>query len=539
MRKPAVPFRGIYWATHYFNPYEEWPLPRIKEELERLADQGGNFLMTWFAKRQYHDIFDRKKRAAKEVAKWNRLKKMHAMAVDLGFGTGMVQCVNTLYRGQASDRSSCLANPPDWPGPLKDMGKLACPSTARGRKLSIQNNTNLLQDMPSVDVVALFGFDEGGCHCKRCTPWAKNFFFLAKDITQAFRKTHPSAKVYLADWGMSANDLDIWESLLASKSVDSSWLTGICSFYRGKMLEKRFRKYGIKVGIMPENTMIGGWGAWGANPLPKLVHERMQCAKSGNIDFLAPYSEGLHDEINEAVCLAMADNPNQPVERILQAYAGEQLKIGRESGRKAFARLALSMETAYLKYAEPGLWVSGIRPGRWPERDTRDGLRRTMVEAVDLLDRVTRCVPASVRKKHWWRTLAIQVELYALYSHLRTPDEVNQDIRRIAGTAHMEFQCGRRIPALRKELGQKFTMLKERHRKMKRMLELFDELIYDVYQTPRYEFTSALVDRLKAALKDETPMMEILEQFKSADPEREATLINALRKRCLLSDVDN
>jgi len=538
-REPIVPMRGIYWASHFYTPYEVLPIPDLKEELKRLADRGANWLMTHYPIPQYYRIFDPERRDEEGVSKWNRLKEIHAIAGNMGFSTAMGHAVNTAWRGQVPDDATILASPVSKEAmDLPDVGKLLCPSTKEGREICLLNREELYRDMPQIDMVIMCAYDDCGCFCEKCTPAAETFFYLTKEFADLLHKYHPSAKVYPTDWGMNLDEVDMWVDLF-DKGEDE-WIDGILSFYRPHHIVDKFSRFGIGVGCMPENAMIGGWGAWGANPLPQLVHKRMQCVKSGHIKLVAPYSECLQDDINTSICLSMSQNPEQSVEDVLREYAREQLQVTVEAGVRAFVDLALTMEKAYLDHAEPGLWVSGIRAGRWAEREARDGFRKIMLKAQELLKRLKDCVPVDIQDKHWWQSLAIQVELYTMYAQLETTDEVNQSIRRVAARAHMALQCAYSIDGILEELAGKLQIIRDRHNLIKRMRSTFKRLREDVYKSPKYECGAGFLATLETALKEEKSLLMNLEKLEKADGILEiAPALNSLRRDEKISDLES
>jgi hypothetical protein len=83
--------------------------------------------------------------------------------------------------------------------------------------------------------------------------------------------------------------------------------------------------------MLPETTMVNGWGKFG--PCPVLADiKRGYEYDLVHLSGVAQYSEGIHDDVNRYALLQFAQDPQRSVEGVARAYAEDWLKL---SGREA------------------------------------------------------------------------------------------------------------------------------------------------------------------------------------------------------------
>lgn len=314
---PCKPIRGIYMANPQWNIYGYAPAERIYEYIEDVLLWGCNSIMVaspgsgtvegYRSGEQYKPdhLANNAKRAA----------GMIACANSLGMTTAFLSVANLVWRAP----DDILA---DWKGGKNGYSRnLAahchmetCPSTEKGMAYVLEGQKaafRYLQNDPP-DYICLWPYDAGGCTCAACAPWGGNGYLrICKELCKFLRKDFPASAIILSTWFFDTFTTGEYAILERELARDPGWVdmvmahfspeTGIPEVYQdGK------KPGGLPVVDFPEISMYGmvPYGGFGANPIPARI-ERVYRAGRAIFDGGYPYSEGVFDDINKTVYLAL------------------------------------------------------------------------------------------------------------------------------------------------------------------------------------------------------------------------------------------
>ncbi|HOH51654.1 MAG TPA: sialidase family protein [Candidatus Hydrogenedentes bacterium] len=378
---PQGAFRAVYAATHFNNYYEAAPAEEVGRYLEELALWGANAVIVHFPTWSLAGFDD--PAAQKNLEQTRRLLRTAKAA---GMKTGLVQCPN---QGFTSAPQVARAVPnPDLTKRHGNMGVNCCPSTPEGEKHLLDLYARLFEEYKDIglDYLVCWPYDEGGCGCGACAPWgAKAFPALSKQVAALGRAAFPDLKVILSTWLYDLPPSGEWEGLSALLEKDAAWLDGL-------MCDDHFDfpryplDHGVPAGLplynFPEISMWGRspWGGYGANPLPAR-YEGLWRQTWGKLDGGMPYSEGIFEDMNKAVCFRFYWDRDALAEATLREYVSYEFSPAVADDVLAAVRL---LEEA------------------WQERGPKS------VEAFELLKKADAALPQWAREGWRWRILYLR-----------------------------------------------------------------------------------------------------------------------------------
>lgn len=91
---PQRPVRGIYFATHFHNFYQDAPIEKVEEYMEELVLWGCNSISTWF---DMHHFYGQEDPGAQDLL--YRLKRIYRKAQEIGLKTSLNMLANEYYYG--------------------------------------------------------------------------------------------------------------------------------------------------------------------------------------------------------------------------------------------------------------------------------------------------------------------------------------------------------------------------------------------------------------------------------------------------------
>jgi hypothetical protein len=315
---PTLAVRGIYFATHFHNFYHDAPLEQVERYVEELALWGCNALSVWFDMHHYTGIDDPEAQAM--------IARLHAIlkaANGVGMGAALTSLANEAY---ATSPEELRADP----FPHHYHVEL-CPSMPEGLALILQWRAEMLDAFADLDIEYFWTwpYDQGGCKCDACKPWGGNgFVHNAKAVGQLLRRLLPGTKHVVSTWefGYWEGDPE-WEAFYAAMAAKPDWADYLMAEGHGD-----FPPYILQHGPPPQFPLLnfpeismygmGPWGGFGANLQPR----RLQAVWDNARQYLAggfPYSEGIFEDLNKAICLQLYWNPDRPVEEIVREYAAD------------------------------------------------------------------------------------------------------------------------------------------------------------------------------------------------------------------------
>ena len=318
---PSKNVRILYLASHFHNFYHVAPMKDIVEYIEDNALRGYNGVMLWVDKHHYSSADDP---AFLDFLK--RVKDIYLAAKSVGMAA--------VY--------GCLANEgfQSTPKHLKatDTGRSfygteICPSSNEGMKLILKNHDETLQLFSDVGFgyISLWSYDQGGCACPECAPWGANGMLrCGREVSELFKMRHPSGKVIYSTWLFDYKGEKEWAGLDdALKNNGEPWIDYILADSHGE-----FPKYPLNNGVpggrkmlnFPEISMwcMYPWGALGATPLIKRF-KKLWGEVCDRCDGGMPYSEGIYEDINQALYAGFYWNGNNEITEILEEYCHFEL----------------------------------------------------------------------------------------------------------------------------------------------------------------------------------------------------------------------
>ena len=313
---PALPMRGMYFATHFGNFYHHAPVDEVLRYVEELALWGINSLMVWFDMHHFAGIDDP---AAQEHL--DRLNRVLRTARTVGMDAGIVLLGNEAYHTSPVDlRADANTGRAHYQVEL-------CPSRPDGLRLILHQMAEVFDRFDKLDMVCIWPYDQGGCACERCRPWgAGGFLHAAREIGALFRDRHPGGRVILSTWLFDfADDQGEWRGLYEALERDATWVDAVLAdghdaFPRWPL--ERPLPGGLPMVNFAEISMggMGPWGGCGVNPRPRHWQDMWDLV-GPHLHGGFPYSEGIYEDINKVVWAQFYWDGRKSVRDIMRAYA--------------------------------------------------------------------------------------------------------------------------------------------------------------------------------------------------------------------------
>ncbi len=298
---PDSPFRGIYFANHFFNWYHVAPEAELKIYLEDLALWGYNLLVLVFPIINLYSWEDPEADKAFE-----RISLLFRLAKSLGMRTSIGIVPNQDFK---NPRPEFAATPNmDELGRRGNNGNNLCPSIPGAEEylLGIAKEAAVRLGECGLDDLILWPYDEGGCGCEACSPWGANGFFkLSKKLAALFRAKISGLRIFLSTWAFDTPYCGEWEGLYRYLENDYEWIDYIVADAHGDYPRYPLEHplpHALPLINFPEISMWGlfPWGGFGANPFPARL-ERLWNQVKSVVKGGYPYSEGIYDDINKIV----------------------------------------------------------------------------------------------------------------------------------------------------------------------------------------------------------------------------------------------
>jgi hypothetical protein len=328
LSQPQKEVRGIYFATHFHNFYQDAPVDKVSQYIQDIALWGFNTLSVWFDLHTYHGINDP---AAQAMI--TRLRQLLQAARAIGLKTSLTLLANEAFTNSPESlRAEWSAGQNGYfqePGGHYHVE--LCPHKPGAIELLFRWRRQVFaafRDTP-FDYIWIWPYDQGGCTCARCAPWGTNGFLkLARPIAEVAREYFPQVRIVLSTWYFDHFIKGEWQGLQKFLKKPADWLTER-DFLMAELISGGYPDFLVKHGVpggmrllgFPEISMQSAtpWGGFGANPLPGLVQRLMEASnplQAGGF----PYSEGIFEDLNKALCAQLYWDPNAQAESILKEY---------------------------------------------------------------------------------------------------------------------------------------------------------------------------------------------------------------------------
>jgi hypothetical protein len=333
LSEPALPVRGIYFATHFHNWYHVAPVDEIQRYVEDLALWGTNTLCVWFDLHHFDGIDDPAAQAMLE-----RLQAVLGAARRIGMKTAATFLANEAYANSPVELRA------DWTaghgGYFAEPGGHyhveLCPSKPEGLNLLLKWATERLEAFQAVglDYLCIWPYDQGSCTCAECAPWGANGYLrCAEALARAYQRYFPQGKVILSTWYFDHFIHGEWAGLAQRFAQKPDWVDMLLADDYGDQyppfLAEKGAPGGLQVVAFPEISMYRclPWGGYGANPLPDHLQNLWdQCKDLAAGGF--PYSEGIFEDINKAIYAQFFWSPAKPAWETVSEYLRTEFGAG-------------------------------------------------------------------------------------------------------------------------------------------------------------------------------------------------------------------
>ncbi len=296
--KPGASFRCCYFARHFHN----WYCMESDEELERYVED----LALWgFNTIDTLPVPIINLNLEPDSEDWRQsvegVKRMRAAAKRLGLSF----CVGLATNQGTRDMPVELTATPNIDPKRGNNGQNVCLSNPAGLEFMERLIRTVYESFVGAQADYLFWgpFDEGGCECEQCGPWATNGFLKFSDrFSKMINKEYaPDQKFIMSTWTFHEDEFEtLWEWVKDHPEVPYI-LADSHSDYPKYPLEHPLPE-GHKLITFPEISMYGRfpWGGFGATPQPRR-YEGLWKQVRGHVDGCVLYSEGLFEDINKVM----------------------------------------------------------------------------------------------------------------------------------------------------------------------------------------------------------------------------------------------
>ena len=315
--EPMKPLRGMYLATHFHNFYHDAPVEKIVEYVEDVALWGINTIQVWYDMHHYLGIDDPK---AREMIA--HLRGILQGAKDVGLRICIIGLGNEAYANSPEELHA------DFNTGRANYKCELCPNKPGAMELLLQWYTEVLDAFADLlpDLIGFGPYDQGGCACEKCKPWGANGYLKVCEAKARIAKDRiPNVKILMSTWLFDyGKDQGEWQGLADAFKGGVDW----CDYLQADSHET-YPKFPLEKGVpgnlpllnFPEISMwmMHPWGGFGANPLPRRFESLWQSVKHLVVGGF-PYSEGIYEDINKALCAQFYWNPDRTAESILREY---------------------------------------------------------------------------------------------------------------------------------------------------------------------------------------------------------------------------
>jgi len=220
-------------------------------------------------------------------------------------------------------------------------GNLICPSTAGGYEhiQALFEKILTLTEGIGLDFIVYIAYDEGGCCCDKCWPWAgRGYYDMTRRLSKFAKQKYPNLEFWLFTWyvGRGEDHIDEWPSLYKRLQEDAAkgdnWVDYLLLETRDDYdavfypVRNGPPTQHIKMLTFPDVSMTGltPWGGFGAVCMPELMkHWERPFEKHCNGGYL--YTEGIWDDITKAVMLGIYWDRSRNTDETLRDYCGYEV----------------------------------------------------------------------------------------------------------------------------------------------------------------------------------------------------------------------
>ena len=328
---------GVYFASHFANYYVNGPVDEIIRYVEDLALWGASLIRVWFDFHHYTGIDDPRAQPMLE-----RLGLILSTGRYLGMKTGYVSLANEGYSTTPDEvRAEWWVQNGYHAEPCGHYHTEICPNKPGGMELIVKNRLELFErfkDNPP-DLLCVSVYDQGGCTCAKCAPWASNGYLKTLEaLIPEIKKHYPDCKICFSVWYLDRFVKGEWDGVFKAfetseylrKNID--YVAGLTmdALPKNPVLAEQLRR-GVGPGGKPvlgfaETSMKGctPWGGFGANPYPGLL-QRDWDSVGHVLDGMWCYSEGIFSDANTFIVVGLFSGRFANAQEAMRGYVRAEL----------------------------------------------------------------------------------------------------------------------------------------------------------------------------------------------------------------------
>ena len=327
---PQCGKRMVFFAQHFYNWYQCCSAEEITEHIEDLVLWGLNGIVSVFSVLNLTGWDDPNLKNLSELF-LNTMGAAKGLGLRVGIEYSNVDFMNP--------RTELLA---DKKYLHSQTGNLICPATEEGfayYQSILSKILDYTDAFGGLDFITIWAYDEGGCCCDKCWPWAgRGFYNMAHRISKYIKNRYPRIEIWLSTWyvGRGEQQQEEWPMLYQRLQEDAAkgdnWADYLLVEARDCMPNTAYpRTHGqptahTRLLTFPEISMTGldPWGGFGANCTPnQLIQGETPFIPYCNGGYM--YSEGIYDDFNKVVIAGMYWDRKRPLEETIADYCGYEL----------------------------------------------------------------------------------------------------------------------------------------------------------------------------------------------------------------------
>lgn len=483
------------------NAFMDAPTELLREYIEDMALWGSTDFVTLGFLWTLNNPFD----PDADVESREKLKKITDLAVyagQLGMKIGYYVYPNTVYRDEVHLRKL---------GGKFRYRQDACPSIPEARKVLLDDRENLFRHAKEAGVELAYtvnsAYDFGGCDCPKCEPWIATHIELSREVHAIAQKYFPEIKVYFTTWGYKPAERKMLLDWLERDKP--TWVAGVIN-RPALALPSPYVSVGWQTIFACGASEV--YGRMGSDPLPLFLPGKIKEFHDHGVRCVITYSEGIYDDINNAVIVQACRRPlDLDVRETLVEYCHDRFGTNWDDSA-ALARLILDN----FRHKKAGRFNASLRVES-PEK------------VLSQLEAIERRMPSWAKDDWRWRVFKTRVQLEVLDQK----GEWLPGLYRILTDAVKQGDDDKMTAAIDRAIAHLRTVEaippQETGRWEKKAERITSRLYNDLYRTP-HRFKAHGEFRLQPKLLSLTPLIiQRIEQAKSmSDPEQRRKALNAL-----------
>lgn len=444
--------RGTYFATHFGNWYEKASERELADYVRELKHWGCNSVSAWFDMHDFTGVDD--PRAAKRL---DRIRTIYRLCAANGIETGMLVLANEAFKTSPENlRADWRAGKNGYTSNLVGHYHVEiCPSRPGGVDAILAGRKAVFSafaDTPPARIV-IFPYDQGGCTCAACAPWGANGYLrAAEQVAGLARRTFPGVGIDLSTWRFDAFGpaLGEWRGLAGRRDAVRKWADRL--FVDADQLARLEADPILPYFPMTEISMARmlPWGGFGANPRPAEIERVL--LRHPKSEGAMPYSEGVYEDLNKCVGLALLSGLAATAREATGLYAARHFG---EATRAAVAEAAELLEKNQGHEAfvvQDGrrfdfYSLASVDPARpWQLEASVGNLDAARAaRALGLLREAEKSMTPEARKSWRWRILMLRAEIDAALAQGAKLDALEPRFDELADIYHVD---GDTLPCL-------------------------------------------------------------------------------------------